>query len=570
MKIGKFSVENSVLVNIMMFALLALGALSVSRMPREQYSEVPFYFVNILVPWPGVSAEEVEKQLVIPIEEEMQGLGDLDEISSVSAEGLAAVSVRFDDGISQNRFDKLFQDVNTRFSRVPLPSGTLQASVNSFSSNDFTPVIEIALSGDVGYEELVESAELLVEPLRRIPEVSDVDIIGLRDRRIVLSTDRAALEARNIPLEELVAAVQSRNVNVPGGKLTTLNRDYLVRTVGELDYTAAFGEVIIRQGSGDSGSVRVRDVATVADEYDSQGPRSRLNGDTSVLLRVTKVPRGSSVRIIEGVKSVMEDRGARISGDITVTYLNDSSIPISNSISVLLNNALIGLLLLVIIMYLFVGLRIALMTALGIPVTFAVTFIVLEAIGQTFNSNTLFGMVLVLGMIVDHAIVITENSLRLQQEGLSRRMAAIKGTNQVAVPVIAATATTVAAFLPLMILPGTIGKFLRVIPLTVTIALIASTAEALIFLPSHYRGLAGREENSPGRTALQAFQGLFQETGGKALPAPGDHGGCHPGSHGGIVRPGAPSSAGPLQRRGFHGVLCGHQNASGHPAEQNR
>ncbi|MDT8297958.1 MAG: efflux RND transporter permease subunit, partial [Spirochaetaceae bacterium] len=174
MSIGSFSVKNPVLVNILMFALLAFGALSLSRMPREQFSEVPFYFVNIIVPWPGVSAEEVEKRLVIPIEEEMQGLDELDEISSVSGEGLAAVSVRFDDGISSDKFDKLFQDVRTRFSEVSLPEGTLDASVDSFSSNDFAPVIELVLSGDVGYPELVDAANLLEDPLRRIPDVAGV------------------------------------------------------------------------------------------------------------------------------------------------------------------------------------------------------------------------------------------------------------------------------------------------------------------------------------------------------------------------------------------------------------
>jgi len=494
MKVGNFSVNNPVLVNILMFAVLALGILSLSRMPREQYSEVPFYFVNILVPWPGVSAEEVEKQITIPIEAEMQGLGDLDEISSVSSQGLAGISVKFDDGISQNRFDKLYQEVNTRFTKVALPEEALQASVTSFSSNDFTPVIEIVLSGDIGYGELVNSADLLVDPLRRIPEVSDVDLIGVSDRRIVISTDRASLEARNIPLEELVASIRSRNVNIPGGILSTNNRDYLVQTVGEVNQAVAFGDVIIRQ---EGGTVRVRDVAEVSDEYDPKGPKSRLNGVTAVTLRVKKVPRGSSVRVIEGVKSVINDSDWKIPDDISITYLNDSSIPIQSSIDVLVKNALIGLLLLIAILFAFVGLRNALMTALGIPVTFAIVFIVLEASGQTFNTNTLFGMVLVLGLIVDHAIVITENSFRLQQGGLSRKQAAIIGTNQVAIPVIAATATTIAAFLPLMILPGTIGKFLRVIPLTVTIALVASTLEALIFLPSHYSDWPGGKRQKP-------------------------------------------------------------------------
>lgn len=486
MRIGDFSVRNSVLINILTVSLLVLGIFSILRMPREQYSEVPFYWVNILVLWPGVSAAEVEQQITIPIEKEMQGLDELDDITSISTEGSSAVGVRFDTGISQDRFDKLFNDVNTRLAKVKLPEGALSPTAASFSSNDFIPVIEVVLSGDVGYAELVRSAERVVDPLRRVPDVAGVELIGVRDRRIVLSADRAALEARSIPLDELVRAVKSRNINIPGGTLSTDSRDYLVRTVGEVDEAEAFGSVVVRRGSGGSGTVRVRDVAEIIEEYDRFGIRSRLNGETAVLLRITKVPRGGSVGVINGVKTVMERWEGRIPPDIEVTYLNDSSVPITSSIRVLRNNALVGLALLVIILFFFIGLRNAMMTALGIPVTLALTFITLGAMGQTFNTNTLFGMVLVLGLIVDHAIVITENSFRLQMQGLSRRRAAIEGANQVAMPVIAAAATTIAAFLPLMLLPGTIGKFLRVIPLTVSIALIASTGEALVFLPSHY------------------------------------------------------------------------------------
>ena len=505
MQIGKFSVKNPVLVNILMVAFLVLGVFSLTRMPKEQFPEIPFFFVTIAVPWPGVSAEEVEQQITIPIEEEMQGLDDLDSVTSVSSEGVALVSVRFDDGISQDRFDKLYNDVNTRFSKVTLPNGTLASTMDKFSSNDFAPVIEIVLSGDVGYDELVSSAELLVNPLRGIPDVANVQLIGVRDKQIILSTDRAALDAKNITLDELVRAVQSKNVNVPGGTMSTETRNYLVRTVGAVNEFRAFGDVVIRQTPDATGAVRVRDVVHIFEEYDEDGPRVRLDGKDAVTLRIIKVPRGNSVKVIDGVKAVMKEWDDKISNDIIVSYLNDSSVTIQSSIRILLNNAIFGLLFLVIILYFFIGLRNALITALGIPVAFAMTFIILDASGQTFNTSTLFGMVLVLGLIVDHAIVITENCFRYRQQGLNYHDAAIQGTNQVALPVIAATATTVAAFLPLMILPGTIGKFLWVIPFTVTVALTASTVEALVFLPSHYADWpVGRRSRKEG-TIFTAF-----------------------------------------------------------------
>lgn len=503
MKIGRLSVNNPVPVNILMVVLLLLGGLSLYRMPREQFSEFTFYIVNIRVPWPGISAEDVEKALTIPIEDEMQGLEDLNQIRSVSREGLSIVTVAFDNGITPERFDKLFQDLSTRFSQVELPEDVLKPSIESFSSNDFTPVIEIVLSGDVGYEELVNTAENLAKPLRRIKDVSHVELAGVRDKRIVVSANRSALESRGISLERLASAVTLSNLNVPGGFLGTDSQDYLVRTSGELEDVKAFGNIILEDG------VRLGDVAVVDNAYDERGAYFRFNGLPAVSLIITKVPGGGSVNIIEKSKSYLESRKSVVPEGISVDFMNDASVPINSSLSVLKNNALFGLILLIIILWAFLGLRNALMAALGIPLTFAVTFICLEALGLTLNTNTLFGMVLVLGLIVDHAIVITENSFRMQQSGLGRHKAAVLGTDEVAVPIIAATATTVAAFLPLMILPGSIGQFLRVIPLTVSVALAASLMEALVFLPSHYAEWPGKTADPESGRRFAAFRDWY-------------------------------------------------------------
>jgi len=491
MTIGNFSVKNGVLINILMVTILVFGFFSLRRLPQEQFAEVPFYWVFITVPYPGVGAEDVEQLVSVPIENEMQGLDDVDEIQSVSGEGLSVVSVRFESNINQDRFDKLLQDVRTRFSKARLPDDVLQESIDSFSSNDFAPVIEVVLSGDVDYGSLVEAAESMSDKMSRINEVSSVEIVGARDRQIAVTVDRNRLENLGLSLDDIVRVLQLRNLNIPAGNVSTETSDYLVRTVGELQGVSEFGEVIIRRDASQSGIVYIRDVASVTSEYENKGSEVRFNGKEALTLRIAKIPKGNSVLIAEDVKAIVKQWEKKLTDEISITLLNDSTVQIQSSLNVLLNNALFGLLLLVLILFFFVGLRNALMTALGIPLTFAITFIILDVMGETFNSNTLFGLVLVLGLIVDHAIVIIENSFRLQQDGVPLSQSAIKGADQVVFPVIAATATTVAAFLPLMILPGTIGKFLRVIPLTVSIALIASTFEALIFIPSHYADWPG-------------------------------------------------------------------------------
>ena len=525
MNIGKFSVRNPVLINILIISILIFGLFSLHRLPREQFSEVPFFWVNIIIPYPGVSAEDIEKAVTVPVENEMQGIDQLKRIQSVSSEGLSIIRVEFDDGISNSEFISLFQDARTRFSKVVLPDGTLPALIDDFSSADFLPVIEVILSGDIDYRTLARQSNLLAERLKGINQVSGVDLIGLRDRQIIIEADRTRLESLGVSINEITRALSLQNVNVPGGSIETPSKDYLLRTIGELDNVEAYGEVIIRRGSESGSVVRVRDIAEVLDTYDPRGIYANFNGESSISMRIVKVPRGNSIAVIQGVKDEVADFSKNLPQGMEITLTGDSTVQIRDSIQVLLNNAIFGLILLTLILLIFVGLRNAMITALGIPVTFAITFVVLEAFGETFNTNTLFGMVLVLGLIVDHAIIITENSFRLQQNGLSRKDAAVQGVNQVVIPVIAATATTIAAFLPLMILPGTIGKFLRVIPFTVAIALAASTFEAIVFIPSHFADWPGGKNKKKYMTVSRVFRniseaGLHYSMGKRNLSCP--------------------------------------------------
>ena len=510
MTIGSFSVKNGVLLNISMVVILVAGFFSVSRLPQEQFSEIPFYYVNIIVPYPGAAAEDVERSVTIRVETEMSGIEDLDEIQSVTSEGLARITLQFDQGMTDEVFARRFQEVQNRFARITLPDGTLQAVIDDFSTNDFLPVIEVVLSGEVPYPELNRAARALADRLRTVRSVSQINLVGSRDRRITIDLQRERLESLGISFNEVVAAVRARNVTIPGGTLLTNSREFLIRTVGQLESAEQFSGIVVRSSTdGRGGVVRLRDIATIEEGYDLSGTASRFNGRQAISLQVTKVPGGSSIGIIDEVRARVAAFESGLPAGVRIDYLNDSTVQIRDSIDVLVSNALFGLGLLVVILLFFVGVRNAIMTAVGIPLTFALTFIVLEAFGETLNGNTLFGLVLVLGLIVDHAIVIVENSYRLQQAGLPRHEAAIRGVNQVVVPVIAATATTVAAFLPLTFLPGVIGKFLRVVPLTVSIALVASTFEAAVFLPSHYAEWPGGKRAVQESRLFVRVQGAF-------------------------------------------------------------
>jgi multidrug efflux pump subunit AcrB len=510
---GKFSVNNSVLVNILMAAILLFGFFSVSRLPQEQFSEVPFFWVNIIVPYPGVAVEDIERTVTTKIENEYQGINKLKRIRSVTSEGLSVVRIEFDDGISKEEFARLYQEVQTRFNKVNLPDGTLDPVIDDFSAADFLPVIEVVLVAEADYPGLNKTALILQDRLLSLNEVAGVDVVGSRERQLVIRADREKCENLRITLDQIIAAVQSRNLNIPGGFIETGNREYILRTIGDINTIDDFNSIIIKKDSrGGGGTIYLKEIAVIEEDFDPRGIQARFNGYEAISLRISKVTGGSSTRVIQGVKDKIAEFNTIKQDNIWITLFSDSTIQITDSINILLTNALIGFILVVVILFLFIGFRNALITAIGIPVTFAIAFLVLEALGETFNTNTLFGLVLVLGLIVDDAIVIVENSYRLRMEGLSLKEAAIKGTDQVIVPVVASTLTTVAAFFPLMILPGTIGKFLRVIPLTVTIALLASTFEASFFLPSHFADWPGK-----GKIKNVPFFDLIRTWFGRAI-----------------------------------------------------
>ena len=198
MSIAKLSVGNPVLINILTVLVLVLGFFSFQRLPQEQFAEVPFYFVNVIVPYPGVAAEDVERAVTIPIEDEMANLDRVDTVRSETSEGLSSVTLEFDQGVSRREFERLFQQVQNRYNRVDLPSGVQQETIEEFSSNDFVPVIEVVLSSDGEYAELVESAKELRDRFRGISGVSQLDLVGVRDREVVVGLDRERVEAYEV------------------------------------------------------------------------------------------------------------------------------------------------------------------------------------------------------------------------------------------------------------------------------------------------------------------------------------------------------------------------------------
>ena len=506
MFLSNFSVRNPVISNMFMMGIIAVGLLAFFKLPKEAISEFSLNWAFIITRFSGVSPEEIEKLITIPIEDEIADVERIESISSTSSEGLSFVSVKFET-MSDDNFDKVFQDLKDEVDKVKeIPADADDPEVIDFSTYDFIPMINVVLSGDISEREMKKLAEDLKDDIQDIKDISGVELAGVRERQIWVEVDPERLNSFDLSLNQVTQALGTYNYNVPGGSIQMGRAEYLVRTMGEFTSLDEIKKVIVRTNNL-GGYVRVSDFAEVQDAFEERKILSRLDGKPSVTLSVTKKPKGNSIKLIDQIKEIVKEYRAKLPSSVKITLTTDSSIEIKNTLSKLQANAWMGMILLLTILYLFLGWRNALFAALAIPVVFLATFFFMWKTGRSLNGNSLFGLVLVLGMLVDDSIVIIENCYRYIQKGIPRIKAVMRGTAEVASPVIAFTATTIAAFLPLMLLPGIVGKFMRIIPIVVSLALVACLFEAFLILPSHMAEW-GRQEKETKRKSWKIMTAI--------------------------------------------------------------
>lgn len=485
MNIAKFSIKNPVLVNIIMIASIVLGTYSLFTLPREMTPDVSFPWIFVWTGAPGFSPEDTEKLITNEVEKEVRDIDGIDNITSISRENASFVWLKFET-MSDYEFDKRLQDVRTEVEKVDLPEGARDPFITDYTMQDFIPMVSVVLSGPIPEKEMKELAEDLRDDILEIRHVAKCQIFGRRDREIWVEVDPLKLQSYDLVLSHVMEAIRAKNLDLPAGDIDMGRWEVMIRTVGEIDKIEEIKKVIIKANPLGH-HVRVEDVAEIRDTVTQNDVIiSRFNGEDAITISVTKKKEGSSIKIIDEIKElVAQYQRERAPAGVELTVTNDSSIQIKEFLGILQNNAFLGMLLVVICLYIFIGPRNAIFAAIGIPVTFMFTFTFMKHTGMTLSGSSLFGLVLVLGMIVDDAIVIIENCYRHVQEGHPVKEAVTLGVKQVAMPVLSSSLTTISAFLPLMLMEGVIGEFLKVVPIVVTLALIASLFEAFFILPSH-------------------------------------------------------------------------------------
>lgn len=498
-------VSNTVLVNMLALIIVVMGLVSFQRLPRQALPDIDLNWVYVMVPYPGASPAEIERKVLREVEGAVEDIEDVKTVTSIAYDGLGQVSIRFE-FMPESEFRLRFQDIRRAVDgiRDELPGGVEDIAYLSLDTSSFDPLVHLSLSGDYPEARLNAWSHDLRQQIRDLPGVYDVTSLGFRDRCLYVDADPTLLEAAELPLSALVDAIQAQNFDLPAGTYTIGDTRLSVKTVGALAGSEALEDVIVRPSST-GGHLRIRDLATVRDGFTREIMRSRQDAAPAYAMAVTKKAGTSALEVFDDIRELTLRFEERLPEDVEVRITGDTTVNIRAVLLTLYKNAVFGLILVVLILFLFLNLSNAIFAVVGIVVSFMGTFMALDLLGETLNSNSLFGLVLVLGMIVDDAIVILENIYRHVQRGLAPARAAVQGVSEVAVPVISSSLTTMAGFLPLMLLPGIMGEFLRVVPLTVAVALAVSLFEALFVLPSHVSDL-GREhrevEKSPAGSRL--------------------------------------------------------------------
>ncbi|HNS19160.1 MAG TPA: efflux RND transporter permease subunit [Sedimentisphaerales bacterium] len=512
------SIKNRTTVAVLGLIIVLLGSYSYISLPREAFPDIPIPYIMITTIYEGVSPEDVETSVTMKIEKELSGIRDVKEVLSSSAEGMSLISVEFTPNV---RTEVALQRVRDRvdLARGELPQEVEEPVIKEINIAEF-PIMQISISGDVSPFQLKEIADDMEDALEMVPGVLKVDVQGALEREIRLEMDPDRVAQYNLTIPEILALIPSENVNISAGGVETPGTKFNVRIPAEFATPEEVDHLLLAVRDGRP--IYLSDVATVRDTYKDRESFSRLNGKDNVTLLVRKRIGANVVRVSDMVRAVVEQARKQIPGGVTFDVIYDMSKYIRNTVSDLENNVLAALILVVAILMLFMGWRPSTIVAMIIPLSMLITFFLIQALGYTLNMIVLFSLILLLGMLVDNAIVIVENIYRHMQLGYSRVQAALLGAREVAWPVITSTFTTVCAFLPMMFWPGIMGDFMKYLPITLTLGLLASLFVALVFSPvitSIWAGRAVKEQNHRHwfMQGYKRFQRLGLENPGMAL-----------------------------------------------------
>ena len=487
--------------NLLLILLLAAGLIAAPDLRRETFPDFSTDSVQVTIIYPGATAEKVEEAICQRAEDAVDDLADLEEVRCEAREGVATVTLDMIRGADVDRF---LIDVKTEIDSIDdLPDLTKDPIVRQLNRMD--RVISLAISGPMAEPDLKVFAEEVKDRLIRLPVVSRVELQGFSDRQIRIEPDARILRQFGLSVRDIAEAIQRQSVDLPAGTVETGERDVVVRFADERETPLDFENLVVL--AGDTGAeLRLGQIARVHDRFELDEERVLFNGRRAALLQISKTKSQDTISVVEAVRSFAEAERLRAPPGVDFTLTRDIASIVEDRLDMLIDNGLQGLVLVLLVMWLFFSFRVSFWVAMGLPASFMGTIFVMSAIGYSINMLTMVALLIAIGLIMDDSIVIAENVARHRQRGLSPLEAAVKGAREVSLGVLSSFATSVCIFTPLAFLEGDIGKVLKVVPVVLIVTLSVSLIEAFLILPHHIgHGRAG----DPAGRFRRAFDAGF-------------------------------------------------------------
>ncbi len=515
----RWMTHNHVAANLLMLVFIAGGLILAPKVKQEVFPEISLDRISINVPYPGAGPEEVEEGILLKIEENLTGVDGIKQIKSTAAEGAGTVIVEVSEGLDA---DKVLQDVKSEVDRITTFPLDAEEPVISKMLNR-REVISVVVYGDLPERSLRERAEAIRDELLTYPQITQVDLGGVRPYEISIEIPEQNLRRYNLTLDQVAQRVRRASLDLPGGEIKTEGGQILLRTKERRYFGPEYGDIAVLTNP-DGTQVLLRDIAEVRDTFAETDEFALFDGMPAAMVKVFRVGEQKPTEISELVLGYVNQKREVLPPSVHIATWNDTSELFESRMNLLLKNAALGLVLVLITLGLFLEIRLALWVMLGIPISFFGTLFLMPALGVSINMISLFAFILALGIVVDDAIVVGENIFEHRQLGKPFARAAVDGALEVTVPVIFAILTTVAAFAPLLFVSGLMGKFIYVIPAVVITILVVSLVESLFILPAHLamgkrraspRGILGgidRVRRAFGRGLERVISGPYRRT----------------------------------------------------------
>ena len=482
-KLSSWAIDNKMTVYVIIAIIMVGGLLSYYSMPRESFPEIIETKIYVSSINPGNSAEDVEKFITEPLEEEFNDVGGVKEISSTTLQDYSLVIVEFEEEVNVDVAKQKIKDkvdlVKAETTWPTLDNGAkVEPNVFDLNLSEEQPILNINLTGDYTVQQLKDYAEYLQEKIELLPQIKEASIRGAEELEVEIAVDIYKMSASQVSFQDIINSVSAENRTISGGNIITSGVQKNIRIIGEIEDPKELENVVVKS---EGGNIFLKDIAEVQFQEKDATTYAREYGEPVVMLDVKKRSGKNMIEAVDEIKEIIKtEQEEYLPESLDISLTNDLSTDTRNQVNDLVNNIIFGVILVVLVLMFFLGFRNSLFVGLAIPLSMFLSYIILSSLGYTLNTMVLFALVMGLGMLVDNGIVVVENVYTLMDEGWPRRKAAKQGLGEIAWPIIASTATTLMAFFPLGLWPGTIGKFMVIFPITLSIVLGSSLFVALI------------------------------------------------------------------------------------------